>query len=127
MKLKELIPKDKFDLETTERLSNYSYQEIKTIVPELLEWIKDMNWPVAIPIAEYLVSISENLTDDLIKILRGNDEVWKYWCVSIFGINTTKSVDPKLMTEIVRIATNPSDNEILEGVHELAEQLVDKK
>jgi len=41
-------------LETAEKLSGYSYDEIKPIVPELLTWIQDMNWPVARPVADYL-------------------------------------------------------------------------
>ena len=45
-----LIPQDKGDLETAEKLKNYTYEEVKDITPKLLEWIKDMNWPVAKPI-----------------------------------------------------------------------------
>lgn len=125
--LKELIPKNKYDIATANRLKDYSYKEIKTIVPELMEWIQDMNWPVARPVANYLKSISENLTDNIIKILRGNDEIWKYWCISVFGINATKSIDPKLMQEFMRIANNPSEQEVLEEVHELAQELINDK
>ena len=127
MKLKELIPKNKSDIETANRLKNYSYQEINAIVPELLEWIQDLNWPVAEPVAAYLKSISEYLTEDIIKILKGNDETWKYWCVSIFGINATKSVDPELMKEFMRIANNPTEEEISEEVYELAQELINNK
>ncbi|MEO1013484.1 MAG: DUF5071 domain-containing protein, partial [Bacteroidota bacterium] len=60
MNIKELIPKDKLDIEMAEKLNQYPYEEIKPIIPDLLEWIKDMNWPVARTVAEYLISISEN-------------------------------------------------------------------
>jgi len=127
MELKELIPKDKGDVETANRLKNYSYQEIKTIVPELLEWIQDLNWPVAGPVADYLESISEYLTEEIIEILRGNDEMWKYWCVFIFGIHATKTIDPKLMQEFLRIANKPTEQEILAEVYELAQELINDK
>ncbi len=124
MNLRELIPKNKGDIETAERLKNYSYEEIKTIVPELLTWIQDMNWPVAGPVSNYLESISEYLTDDIIKILNGNDDVWKYWCVSVFGLNAIKPIDPKLMTEFKRIATNPTQKEVYEEIHELTLEFI---
>jgi hypothetical protein len=117
--LKELIPNDKGDIKTAEKLKSYSYSEVKNIVTELLTWIQDINWPVAGPVSDYLQSISEYITDDIIKILNGNDDVWKYWCVSIFGLNAVKPIDPKLMMEFKRIAINPTKNEILEEVQQL--------
>jgi hypothetical protein len=127
VKLKELIPKDKGDIKTAQSLKNYSYDQIKTIVPELLMWIQDMNWPVAGPVSEYLKTISEYLTDDIIKILNGTDDTWKYWCVSVFGLNAIKPIDPRLMTEFYRIAANPTKNEVLEEVHELIMELMETK
>ncbi len=120
MSLEILIPKDKGDLETAEKLKNYSFEEIEPIIPNLLTCIQDMNWPIAGPVSDYLVSISEHLTDHIIEILRGNDEVWKYWCISVFGLNTEKSIDPKLIKEFDRIAINPTEQEVLDEVHELA-------
>lgn len=67
MDLKELIPKNKGDIARAEQLKNYSYEQIKTIVPELLIWIQDMNWPVAKAVSEFLQSISEFLTEDIFK------------------------------------------------------------
>ncbi|MGX1928025.1 DUF5071 domain-containing protein [Flagellimonas sp. 2504JD4-2] len=125
--MKELIPKNKGDIETANKLKNYSYQEVKEIIPELLEWIQDLNWPVAKPVADYLTSISEHLTNDIIAVLRGTDEVWKYWCITIFGIHTNKSIDPMLIQEFERIANHPTENEILEEVHELAQETVNFK
>ena len=53
LELKELIPKNKGDIRTEKRLKNYSYEEIEAMVPELLVWIQNMNWPVAGPVADY--------------------------------------------------------------------------
>ena len=62
---------------------------------------------------------------DIIKILNGTDDTWKYWCVSVFGLNTIKPIDPRLMTEFNRIAANPTKNEVLEEVHELIMELME--
>lgn len=47
MKLENLIPKDKHDINAIKNLDHYSYNEIKPICINLLEWIQDINWPVA--------------------------------------------------------------------------------
>lgn len=85
MTIHQLIQKDKFDIATADKLSNYSYDEIRLIVPDLLIWIQDMNWPVAGPISKYLQSISEYLTDDIVMILKGTDDIWKYWSLHVFS------------------------------------------
>lgn len=123
MNIEELLPKDKGDIEVAKKLKNYSYAELRPIIPQLLEWIQDMNWPVAGPVSEYLASISEHLTDDIITIMKGRDEVWKYWCIKVFGLDAVKPIDSKLWKEFNRIATNPTPQEIAEEVHELALEL----
>lgn len=119
--IENLIPKDKFDIERAENLKNYSYLEIKSIVPELLEWIQDCNWSVAKPISEYLASIHENITFEILQILKTNDEVWKYWTILIFGeITNNKSI----RDEIIRIAINPTENEVAEEVDKVANDII---
>ena len=127
MSLYQLIPKDKADIETVSRLSSYSYEEIKPIIPNLLEWIRDMNWPVARPVADYLESISEHITDDIIKILQGNDDLWKYWSLHVFGLWSDKKLDNKLIKEINRIASKPTKGEIKEEVDEVALEILNNK
>ena len=124
MKIQQLIPKDKSDIETAEKLSGHSYDEIKSIVPELLTWIQDMNWPVARPVADYLESISEHLTLDLLEILKGTDDIWKYWTLHVFGLWSKNPVDKRLMDEIKRIATTPTKGEQTEEVDQIARQII---
>ncbi|WP_178075963.1 DUF5071 domain-containing protein [Paenibacillus oralis] len=47
MNIRELIPKHKQDYERVEQLKTKTLEEIKPILPELLEWLQDMNWPIA--------------------------------------------------------------------------------
>jgi len=124
MKIDQLIPRDKFDVETANRLFDYSYDDVKSIIPELLIWIQDMNWPVAGPVSNYLESISRYLTDDIIKILQGTDDIWKYWCLHVFGLSSTKPIAEKLMIEIERIATHPTAGELEEEVADIANKIL---
>ncbi|MCV9930701.1 DUF5071 domain-containing protein [Flavobacterium sp. LS1R47] len=118
---KDLIPKDKHDIQRAENLKNYSYSELKPIIPELLEWLQDFNWPVAKPISEYLKSINENISQEILAILKTNDGVWKYWIISIFGKITN---DNFFRNEIIRIATNPTKDEVAEEVDKIADEII---
>lgn len=43
MNLKDLVPKEKDDNENIEKLKMLSFEEIQPIIPDLLEWLQDMN------------------------------------------------------------------------------------
>ncbi|WP_281227073.1 DUF5071 domain-containing protein [Flavobacterium aquiphilum] len=119
MNIENLIPKDKFDIETAEKLKNYSFEEIKPIIPNLLEWLQDLNWPVSQLIADFLIPYSENIAFEIFKILQGRDEMWKYWILLIFG----KIIKNELVIkEVNRIVLNPTFEEIDAAVYELAKE-----
>lgn len=121
MSIKYLIPKDKFDFETVEKLKNYSFDEIEPIIPILLEWLKDMNWPVSRPLANFLVPYSEEISSEVLKILQSKDEMWKYWILLTFG----KSIKNKSVhQEITRIVQNPTKEEIENDVFEIAQEIL---
>ena len=120
MDIKNLIPKDKFDFETVEKLTQYSFKDIEPIVPDLLEWLQDINWPISQPIAEFLIPFSEEIAPEILKILKGKDEIWKYWILTTFGKNIKNEL---VLHEINRIAKNPTQDEIDEGVDEIANEI----
>ncbi|WP_333596898.1 DUF5071 domain-containing protein [Chryseobacterium flavum] len=123
--IKDLIPKDKSDLFTAEKLKHYSYDDLKEIIPDLLEWLQDMNWPVAKTVSEYLLSINDKITSELLPILKSNkDEVWKYWIITVFGPVTQC---PVIKNEIIRIAVSPTKNEKIEEVHEVAQEIMNSR
>lgn len=122
MEIRKLLPRDKGDLETARKLFSYKYSEVRPIVPDLLEWLQDMNWPVAKPVSEFLESISEHITEEIISILQGDDDIWKYWCIHVFGLWSDKEIHPLILKEIKRIAENPSEGELREEVQEVARE-----
>ncbi|WP_202701928.1 DUF5071 domain-containing protein [Flavobacterium sp. UGB4466] len=123
MNVKNLIPKDKFDFETVEKLKNYSFEEIESIIPDLLKWLQDMNWPVSRPIAAFLIPYCEKISSEILKILQSQDQVWKYWILDTFG-EIIK--DQMVLNEIERIAKDPTKDEIDEEVSEIATKIINK-
>lgn len=124
MNIQNLLPKDKFDLETVENLKNFSFEEIQPIVPELLEWLQDCNWPVSKPILNFLLPFTDKISFNILEILKGSDEIWKYWILMGFGNSITNNL---VIEEIKRIAFKPSKNEINEGIAEIALELIQKE
>lgn len=109
MNLKKLIPKDKGDLLPAYKLEDYTYEEIKSIIPQLMEWLQDMNWPVAGILAENLLRYQNDLEEEIMFVMNTNDEMWKYWVISIFGKSTKSTM---IQERINQIATCPTQNEI---------------
>jgi len=80
------IPKDKFDIQAVENLKNYTLEELDPILMDLLEWVQDINWPVAIPMSAFLKGIKRPLIPHIKKVFAGNDFIWIYWILT-FVIN----------------------------------------
>lgn len=122
--LKELIPKDKFDIETAEKLNQYSIDELRPIVPALLEWLQDGNWPVAHPVKLYLEKHVKHIQNEILTVFRTDDTYWKYWVILLLGEGID---DERLINEIKRIALAPTDLEKEDEVDQMAHELIAKK
>lgn len=57
-----MIPKDKHDIAAVEFLKAADTEVVIPLLPELLEWVQDMNWPVAEPMVELLLQYPNELT-----------------------------------------------------------------
>ncbi|AEW03054.1 hypothetical protein A4D02_03400 [Niastella koreensis] len=88
MDIRKLIPQHKDDQKVIESLKQLSFEEIKPIIPDLLEWLQDINWPIAGPVADILEPFSDSIVPDIIKILRTNDGLWKLWILTTLARTT---------------------------------------
>ncbi|RFS22694.1 DUF5071 domain-containing protein [Chitinophaga silvatica] len=114
MDIQEMIPKHKDDQKVIAELKKLSFEEIKPIVPDLLTWLQDINWPIARHIAEVLEPFSDKLVPDIVEILKTNDGIWKLWILVTLA---RKTKDETLLKEIERIAKHPTKDEIEEEVN----------
>ena len=76
-----MIPKDKFDIGAVEQLKQADEAVVVPLLPQMLEWIQDMNWPVAEPMLEVLLQYPNELTPLVEQVLIGDDAMWIYWCL----------------------------------------------
>ncbi len=122
--IRDLVPKHKHDIETAEKLNQYSIEEIRSIVPALLEWLQDANWPVAYPVKLYLAKHVKHIQDEILEVFKTDDALWKYWVLLLLG----KGIDDeRLIDEIKRIAVAPTNSEKEEEVDQMARELITEK
>lgn len=111
-----LIPKNKSDFSTIEELNKLSPDDITPLLPKLLEWIQDINWPIAQEMIKILTKHQVLMVPILKNILvpEQTDDVWKYWIISALLPNFSNETLSLLLDELKRIATNPTEGEKIE-------------
>jgi len=124
MSLEDCVPKDKFDLDAVRRAEEAGYPAIAPILPELLEWMQDMNWPVARVIAPLLIKIGEPVVPLILEVLKGEDAIWKYWILSSIVIDLDQPTRAPLLGECLRLTLHPTDAEKAEEVDLIAEEIL---
>lgn len=122
MNEQKLIPKDKFDLDAAKRLSLATPEQVSAVATPLLEWIADMNWPVALEIIHVLPKFHKELLPSIEPILlnRENDIIWKYWIISQLLIQFPKESLLTLLPIIQEYADLIPHNEDEEDLKEIS-------
>ena len=80
--LQHLLPVDKHDLESIEKLSTLGFPALNDLLPEMLTWIQDMNWPVATPMCLLVAQAGPELIPEIEAILGGDDLGWSYFLIT---------------------------------------------
>jgi len=123
----DFIPNDKDDSIAIDHLNKADWDAVVPHVDSLLEWIKDMNWPVSGAIAKMLALHTNSIKENIIKVLKGDDGLWKYWCIQqLVYYSQESSIDIDILKELKKIVQSPSEEEQLEEVDEIAKETLDR-
>lgn len=95
--LNSYIPSDKFDVNPIIELAKLDYPFYKDILFELIEWIKNINWPVAKLIAPLLVKSNKDIVPHIRIALKSKDDMWINW-IFIYVID---KMEPYIKREII--------------------------
>ena len=120
------LPADKHDQRAVEEFRTATPDEIAPYLAGLLEWIQDLNWPVARGIVEVLSRSDSRIVPHLKSILRGDDEVWKYSVLSSLALEVAPEVREELMDDVVRIINMPTEGEKTEDLPAVARDVLIK-
>ena len=121
--LRALLPKHKSDMEHAKAIVARGWPAVAPILPELMEWLQDCNWPVSNIIAPFLASIGMPVVDEVRRILHTNDDIWKYWVLSRV-VAESPEVAAALRDNLNRLAFAPTANEVAEDVDATAREIL---
>lgn len=118
--------RDKFDYEAVRKLSEFSDVELKVIIPELMEWLQDGNWPISKPVEDLLLRLGEDLIPHLKDVLKTQDPQWEYFILVGLIDRLPVSHLSMLQTDLVRILESPTPDEVLEELDGVILELLEK-
>jgi hypothetical protein len=121
-----MVSANKRDLSACNNLLRASDEEVEEKLIEHLEWVQDINWPVASRVFERLKDIGDPLIEPVKSIHRGNDENWKYWVISELLRRAPNRTVCALKNELENIVNNPTEGEKAEEVNIVAREVLAK-
>lgn len=122
--LNELLPRDKFDFERIIKIKLMRNEDVIPLLPGLLEWIQDMNWPIASGVVELLSAYPQEIVPHLKKVFLNEDAVWKYWCLEQIVKDLPIHEKKLLSNDLIRMSETPTSNEQLEEVDQSASEIL---
>jgi hypothetical protein len=121
--LRALLPRHKRDQDRARALVARGYPAVAPVLPELVGWLKDMNWPVAAVVRPFLATIGMPLLPEVRRVLRTDDVVWKYG-VLLSLVAPNAELAAALHGDLDRLAANPTPGEREEGVDVVARRIL---
>ena len=108
---RRLLPRDKFDVDAVRAIATAGYPAIAAILDELVDWTADGNWPVARPLADYLVTLGEPLAAPVSRVLRGTDGSHKENCIRLIVSGLPAETLAELEDDLRQLAERPSEDD----------------
>lgn len=122
----DLVPATKSDTVRARAAAVAGYPAVASVMPELVEWLQDGNWPVAHVLGPFLRSLGgvPELVTCVRDVLEGSDDIWKYWV--LHGVVSGWEAESLLLVEpqLSRLALRPTANEAAEEVDDAAKELL---
>jgi hypothetical protein len=114
------LPRDKHDFERVNRLHTLESSIVIPLIPNLVEWLQDINWPISTEIATLLLRYPEETIPHIKDVLKSNDDIWKEWSLRYFVKELPIHLIKEFQPELIRIANTPTKGVLLEEVNETA-------
>jgi len=106
------------------QLCKLTDNEIQPIIFELLEWLQDMNWPIAKDILPIIVLHQNIAMPHILTILQGNDIMWIYWLIASVVPYLTYPNRQLVKSELERLSSLEIIDEDIEGIVTLSKNLL---
>ena len=123
--LQTCLPRHKADVPAAEAVALRGWPAIEPAAMSLLEWLQDINWPVAQVLAPFFATVGADLAPYVRPVLESQDDVWKYHVIESV-VSHSVSLTQALEGELRRIAQSPTPSEHAEEVHRVAREALEQ-
>ena len=123
--LSALLPTTKFETDQAAHLVSMGSPQVEPVMRQILEWLQDLNWPVAKVFQPFAAGIGAALAPHIRSILITDDECWKH---SVLSGVVAESLELAacLRPELERIVNSPTADEAHEGVNDVAADILNR-
>lgn len=120
----DLLPRHKFDNDSVAMIKKMDRDKILPLLPKLLEWIQDMNWPVAPSVLGLLLTFPEEIVPHVQDVLSSDDDNWKWFILHFLVIKLPVESRVQFREYLTRVAETPTHNELAEEIDEIAKEIL---
>ncbi|OMD33626.1 DUF5071 domain-containing protein, partial [Paenibacillus odorifer] len=99
---------------------------IRTILPDLFEWLQDSNWPISIEISDILLQFNSELVPFIRDILNSEDGLWKCSILSLLFDKLSLRDKLELVPDLQRLSTYPTLDDKDAGIDEITMEILER-
>lgn len=122
--IRHLVPRDKCDEGLVPMIAEAGYPAIAPILDDLMRWTADPNWPICMPLIDYLATLGAPMVEPIRRVLRGTDAGHKYMCLDTLVRRLPPDEQARLRDDIRRLAETSNDEDRREEVDVLAREIL---
>lgn len=119
-----LLPRNKYDIDSAEKIKKMDRNLILPLLPGLLIFTQDMNWPVAPSVLEILLTFPIEIVPHVKDVLSSDDDNWKWFILHFLIIELPVESKIQFREYLTRVAETPTQNEIAEELAEIAKKIL---
>ena len=113
--VRHLIPRGKGE-DIVPLIAEAGYPAIAPILDDLMQWTADPNWPICVPLINYLNTLGEPMVEPIRRVLRGSDGGHKFVCLRGMIPELPLVTRRRLRDDLIALADHPSDDDRSEDV-----------
>lgn len=113
--VRHLIPRGKGE-DIVPLIAEAGYPAIAPILDDLMQWTADPNWPICMPLIDYLNTLGEPMVEPIRRVLRGTDSDHKWLCLTAMVPALPPSAQAQLCDDLRALADRPGEGDRDVGV-----------
>ena len=122
--MKVLLPRNVYDVDQVGQIKKLDRNILVSLLPGLLKFTQDINWPVAPGILEILLTFPKEIVPHVQAALSSDDDNWKWFILHSLVIKLPVESRVHFKEYLTRVAETPTQNELAEELDEISKEIL---